>query len=92
VHGYGPGGNGDRRLGTNGASPIQPRLGVFVFIKGKLAGMQYETPEDLFCEVKRTIEGIPPNVLRSVFESWKRRLLDCWNSVGEYVASTIWHY
>jgi hypothetical protein len=32
---------------------------LFGFIKGKVVGRQYETPEDLFCEVKSIIEGIP---------------------------------
>jgi hypothetical protein len=48
-------------------------------------GKQYETPEDLVSEVRNIIEVILPDVLKSVFESWKGKLLDCWNSGGEYV-------
>jgi hypothetical protein len=39
-------------------------------------GKPYETPEDFVSEVRNIIEGIPPAVVRSVFESWRRRLLD----------------
>jgi hypothetical protein len=35
--------------------------------------------------VRNIIEAIRPDVLKSVFKSWKGRLLDCWNSSGEYV-------
>jgi hypothetical protein len=31
---------------------------LFGSMKGKLGGRQYETPEDLFCEVRSIIEGI----------------------------------
>jgi hypothetical protein len=48
-------------------------------------GKQYETPEDLVSEVRNIIEGIRPDILKSVFESWKRRVLDCWNSGSQYV-------
>jgi histone-lysine N-methyltransferase SETMAR len=58
---------------------------LFGYVMGKLMGKQYETPEDLVSEVTNIIEGIRPQVLKSVFESWKGRLLDCWNSSGKYV-------
>jgi hypothetical protein len=41
-------------------------------------GKQYETPEDLVSEVRNITEGIRPDVRKSVFESWKGTLLDCW--------------
>jgi transposase len=50
---------------------------LFGYIKGKLMGKQYETPEDLVSEVRNIIEAIRPDVLKSVFKSWKGRLLDC---------------
>jgi hypothetical protein len=50
---------------------------LFGCVKGKLVRKQYETPEDLFSEMKNIIEGIRPDVLKNVFESWKGRLLDC---------------
>jgi hypothetical protein len=40
-------------------------------------GKQYETPEDLVSEVRNIIEGIRPEVLKSAFESWKGKLLNC---------------
>jgi hypothetical protein len=58
---------------------------LFGYIKGKLMGKQEETFEDLVSEVRNIIEGIRPDILKSVFESWKGRLPDCWNSGGEYV-------
>jgi hypothetical protein len=58
---------------------------VFGSVKGKLMGKQYETPEDLVSEVRKSIESIRPNVLKNIIESWKRRLLDCWDSNSEYV-------
>jgi histone-lysine N-methyltransferase SETMAR len=58
---------------------------LFGYVKGKLVGKQYETPEDLVSDVRNIIEGIRPDVLKSVFEFWKGRLLDCWNFNGEYV-------
>jgi hypothetical protein len=58
---------------------------LFGHVKGKLVGKEYETPEDLVSEVSNIIEVIRPGVLKNVFESWKGRLLDRWNSGGEYV-------
>jgi hypothetical protein len=49
---------------------------LFGYVKGKLMGKQYETSEDLVSEVRNMIEGIRPDVLKSVFESWKGRLLE----------------
>jgi hypothetical protein len=68
-------------------SPDLTPCGFFLFghVKGKLMGKQPETSEDLISEVRNIIEDICPDVLKSVFESWKGRLLDCWNSGGEYV-------
>jgi hypothetical protein len=62
---------------------------LFGYIKGKVVGKQYETLEDLVSKVKNIIEDIRPDVLKSVFESWKGRLLDCWNSSGEYMESIL---
>jgi hypothetical protein len=66
---------------------------LFGYIKGKLVGKQYETPENLISEVRNIIKGIRPDVLKSIFEFCKGRLLDCWiaglldcwSSGGEYV-------
>jgi hypothetical protein len=58
---------------------------LFGYVKGKLVGKQYKTPEDLVSEVRNSIEGIRPDVRKSFFESWKGRLLDCRNSGDEYV-------
>jgi hypothetical protein len=52
--------------------------------KGKSVGTQYQTPEDFISEVSTIIEGIHADALKNVVESWKARLLDCWNSGGEY--------
>jgi hypothetical protein len=49
---------------------------LFGYLKGKLVGKQYETPEDLVSEVRTIIDGIRPDILKSVFESWKGKLLD----------------
>jgi histone-lysine N-methyltransferase SETMAR len=59
-------------------SPDLALYGFFLFIcvKGKLVGKQYETPEDLVSEVRTLIKGIRPDVLKSVSESWKGRLLE----------------
>jgi hypothetical protein len=51
---------------------------LFRSVKEKLVGKQYETPEDFVSEVRNIIEGIRPDGLKSVFQSWKGRLLDCW--------------
>jgi hypothetical protein len=58
---------------------------LFGYVKGKLVGKQYQTPEDLVSEMKNMIEGVGPDFLKSVFEFWKGILLDCWNSGREYV-------
>jgi histone-lysine N-methyltransferase SETMAR len=42
---------------------------LFVYVKGKLVGKQYETSEDLFSEMRNIIEGIHQDILKSVFES-----------------------
>jgi hypothetical protein len=39
---------------------------LFGYVKGKLVGKKYETPEDLVSEVKNMNEGIRPDVLKSV--------------------------
>jgi histone-lysine N-methyltransferase SETMAR len=62
-------------------SPYSPDLApcdffFFGYVKVKLVGKQYETPEDLISEVRNIIEGIRPDVLKSVFEFWKRKLLE----------------
>jgi hypothetical protein len=91
LHRYGPGSNGGRRTRTDGALPYSPNLTpcdffLFGHVKGKLIAKQYEMSEDLVSEVRNIIEGIRPDVLKSVFEFWKGRLLDWCNSSGEYVA------
>jgi hypothetical protein len=58
---------------------------LFGYVKAKSMGKQYETPEHLVSEVRNIIERIRPDVLKSVFESWKGRLPDSWNSGDEYV-------
>jgi hypothetical protein len=70
-------------------SPDSPDLAphyFFVFGSGnrKLIGKQYEMPEDLVSEVRNIIEEIRPDVLKSLFESWKVKLLDCWNYGNKY--------
>jgi hypothetical protein len=57
----------------------------FGYVKGRFMGKQSEAPEDLVSDVRNIIEGIRPDVLTGVFESWKGRLLDYWNSDGEYM-------
>jgi hypothetical protein len=42
---------------------------LFGYVKEKLVGKQYETPEDLVSEVRNIIEDIHPDVLKSIFES-----------------------
>jgi hypothetical protein len=49
---------------------------LFGCVKGKFVGKQEEMREDLVFEVRNIIEDIRREVLKSVFESWKRRLLD----------------
>jgi hypothetical protein len=58
---------------------------LFGYLKQELAGRQYETPADLFSEVRGIIRGISGDLLRRVFEAWRMRLEQCWNSGGEYV-------
>jgi hypothetical protein len=58
---------------------------LFGYVSGKLVGKQDETREDFVSELRNIIEGIRPDVLKSVSESWKGRLLDCWNAEGQYV-------
>jgi hypothetical protein len=52
-------------------------------------GKHYDTPEGLVSEARNNIEGIHPDFLKSVFESWKGRLLESWNSDGEEMDSTF---
>jgi hypothetical protein len=49
---------------------------LFGYVKGKLVGKQSEIPDDFFSMVQNIIEGIHPDFLKSVFESWKGRLLE----------------
>jgi hypothetical protein len=73
------------------SSPNRAPCDLFLFenLKGKLVGKQYETPEDLASEMRNIIEDMCADVLKSVVESWKGRLLDFWNSSGEYVEDTL---
>jgi hypothetical protein len=73
----------ERRLYSPDLAPCD--FFLFGYVKGKLVGKQYEMPEDFVSEVRTIIEYIRPDVLKNVFESWKGRLPDCWNSDGEYV-------
>jgi histone-lysine N-methyltransferase SETMAR len=68
-------------------SPDLASCGFFLFgsVRRKLVRKQYEMPEDLFSDVRNIIEGIRPDILKSVYESWKGRLLDCCNSDGQSV-------
>jgi hypothetical protein len=50
---------------------------LFGSVKRKLVGKQYETPEDFVSEVRKIIERIHQDVLKSVFEWWKGKLFDC---------------
>jgi histone-lysine N-methyltransferase SETMAR len=51
---------------------------LFGYVKGKLVGKYDEAPEDLISEVRNSIEGIRPDVLKSVFESMPETLfIDC---------------
>jgi hypothetical protein len=50
---------------------------LFGCVKGKLVRKQYETPEYRVSEMRNIIEGIHRDVLKSVFESWNGRLLNC---------------
>jgi hypothetical protein len=50
---------------------------LFGCVKRKLMGKQYETLEDRVSEVRNTLEDSRRNILKSVFESRKGRLLDC---------------
>jgi hypothetical protein len=58
---------------------------LFGCVKRKLMGKQYEIRDHLVSELRNIIEGIRADVLKSVLESWKGRLLDCLNSNDEYV-------
>jgi hypothetical protein len=49
---------------------------LFGYAKRKLVRKQYETPEDFVYEVRNIIEGIHSDVVKSIFESWKGRLMD----------------
>jgi hypothetical protein len=59
-------------------SPDRAPCDFFLFgrAKRKLMGKQYDKPEYVVSEVRIIIRGIGQDVLKSLFKSWKGRLLD----------------
>jgi hypothetical protein len=79
-----------RELERMGHPPYRPYLApcdffLFGYLNGMLAERQYETPEDLFSQMRGIIQDISQDLHRKIFEAWKMRLQKCWNSGGEYV-------
>jgi hypothetical protein len=75
-------------------SPYSPDLApcdffLFGYLKQELVDRQYETPADLFSEVRRIIRGISQDVRMRVFEAWRMPLQECWNSGGELVPCRV---
>jgi hypothetical protein len=50
-----------------------------------MAGIDFESPQELIDWIQRTFEVIPRHVLAEVFESWLRRVQDCTESKGSYI-------
>jgi histone-lysine N-methyltransferase SETMAR len=58
---------------------------LFGYVKEKLIGSAFDSPDDLFSAVEEIILGISPQVLVNVFNEWLLRLATCRDSGGEYV-------
>jgi hypothetical protein len=54
----------------------------FAYLKEKMAGIDFESPQELLNWIHSTFEAIPTHILDEVFESWLRRVQDCINSNG----------
>jgi histone-lysine N-methyltransferase SETMAR len=57
---------------------------LFGYVKDRLIGCSFETPEDIFDAVMEVIHEIRPETFANVFEDWIRRLRTCIDSGGEY--------
>jgi transposase len=58
---------------------------LFGYLKEKIIGIDFESPQALIDWIQLTFETIPRHILDKVFESWLRRVQDCINSQGSYI-------
>jgi hypothetical protein len=70
--------------------PFRPDLApcdfwLFAYVKLKLAGHSFRSPEALFGEMEEIIFDIPNCLFTRRLEEWKQRLLRCLEAKGEYI-------
>jgi hypothetical protein len=51
-----------------------PDFFLFGYIKQKIIGQEFASPDDLFEAIREEFDGLSPSVLESVFEEWLIRL------------------
>ena len=58
---------------------------LFGYIKGLLAGKEFDSPEQLLSDVTQILEEIPTITLLKVFQQWESRLIHVIDSNGDYI-------
>jgi transposase len=58
---------------------------LFGYLKQKMIGIDFESPQGLIDWIQLIFEAIPRDVLENVFESWLRRVQDCMNTKWSYI-------
>lgn len=58
---------------------------LFGYLKEKLAGLSFTSPEELFDAITEILHEIPSDIMNKVFESWIKRCDEIINNNGEYI-------
>jgi hypothetical protein len=59
---------------------------LFGKLKGALAGQEFESIEELLLAIRRVTDSIAWAEFKSVCDAWERRLSECIQTKGEYIA------
>jgi hypothetical protein len=57
---------------------------LFGYLKGKMIGQEFDSPDALIVSIKATSEALPKPVLDQAFEEWIRRVEQCIDNEGSY--------
>ena len=58
---------------------------LFGYVKNKLAGRSFRSPDELLSAVNEILDQISPETLMKVFQSWEERLIKVIEQKGEYI-------
>lgn len=58
---------------------------LFGYLKDRLAGLKFESPDELFEYINEILMKIPKETLINVFFEWEKRLKQVIENNGEYI-------